>query len=59
MMYTIQQQVLLTGLQAGWPKNQGLIPGKDKIFSLLHSIQTSCEAHSASYLMGTTYFTTI
>jgi hypothetical protein len=29
------------------------IPGRGKIFSLLHSIQTDSRTHLASYLMGT------
>jgi hypothetical protein len=33
--------------------DSGLCPGRDKSFSLLHSIQTGCGAHLASYLMGT------
>jgi hypothetical protein len=31
----------------------GSIPGRDKGFSLLHSVQTGYEVHSASYPMGT------
>jgi hypothetical protein len=33
----------------GW----GLIPSRARDFSLLHSIQTISEAHSASYEIGT------
>jgi hypothetical protein len=41
------------GLQAGWLKNWGSIPGKGKRFSIFHSIQTGFGVHTASYLMGT------
>jgi hypothetical protein len=33
--------------------NEGSIPGRVKIFSLLHSVQTSSGAHPASHPMGT------
>lgn len=41
-----------TGLDAGWMKNQCLLPGRNRDFSLLCGIQTSSGAHTASCLMG-------
>jgi hypothetical protein len=32
---------------------RGSIPGRGKIFFLLHSVQTESETHPASYSMGT------
>jgi hypothetical protein len=42
------------GIAAGyWLDGRGSIPGKGKIFSLFHSVQTGKGAQPASYLMGT------
>jgi hypothetical protein len=32
--------------------DRGSIPSRKKKFSLLHSVQTGCRAHTASYLLG-------
>jgi hypothetical protein len=41
-------------LWAGWKKNQGLIPRKEKwFFSHLHSIQIGSKVHPAPYSVGT------
>jgi hypothetical protein len=42
-----------TKLCGGLPSNRASTPAGARDFSLLHSIQTSAEAHPASYPMGT------
>jgi hypothetical protein len=42
------------GVTTGYGRDgRGSIPGRDKNLSLLHSVQTGCEAKPASYPMGT------
>jgi len=43
---------VVISLQAGWPRNFCLIPGKGKYFYFLHNFQTGCGIHQASCLMG-------
>jgi hypothetical protein len=40
-------------LRAGIQRNMGSIPGRGKIFSLFHSVQTGSGAHPVFFPMGT------
>jgi hypothetical protein len=46
------RDILVAVGTAGRPRNRS-IPGRGKRFSLIHSVQTGCGAHPASYTMGT------
>jgi hypothetical protein len=50
---TIQLFSVVTRPQIGRPANLVSIPGRGKIFLILHSVQTGSGTHPVSYPMGT------
>jgi hypothetical protein len=44
---------IITMLQAGWPKNSGLVPSKCTIFGLVHYVETGSGKLSTPYSLGT------
>jgi hypothetical protein len=52
VFFLVFKRAIATGLNG-----RGSIPGRDKIFSLLHSVQTVSGDHPASYPMGTGWAT--
>jgi hypothetical protein len=43
---------IATGLWAGLPRNRGWIPGRERKFVILYSVQTGFGVHTASYAVG-------
>jgi len=44
---------IVSGLGARQSRNHGSFPGRNKRFSFLQSVQTTCGVHAASCSMGT------
>jgi hypothetical protein len=52
LQYNLVKSIHLQGSRAGRPRGRSFSPGRGKIFSPLHSVQTGYGSHTASYPMG-------